>query len=227
MSESAEARVAPAPFGAISISFTSLPRASISFRRGFQELPFPSKSCKKFPRIGTYQWVTRRSGPKSNSQAAAERLSAAFRGAPRAPRTKFRAQAISKAWLLLCATLQRPSRTPEAGRDTPSSRAEKTRPASAISAPVLSVFRRLRSFSVPVCASEQPGAAAPERDTLRIIVMNLASSMRPRSHTRSARPDCLAEMSITENLHLSQDISQKHNTLRQGGGERQSAEPQR
>ncbi len=41
-----------------SLFFHFLPKASISFRRGFKMLPFFSKSCKKFPRNGTFQWVT-------------------------------------------------------------------------------------------------------------------------------------------------------------------------
>ncbi len=55
---------------AISISFLFFPRAAISFQNGFQKFQFVAKSCKKFPRFGTYQWVTRDSGRKSNSQAA-------------------------------------------------------------------------------------------------------------------------------------------------------------
>ncbi len=55
---------------AISISFLFFPRAAISFQNGFQKFQFVAKSCKKFPRFWTYQWVTRDSGRKSNSQAA-------------------------------------------------------------------------------------------------------------------------------------------------------------
>ena len=48
----------------LSISFTFLPKASISFRKRFQKFQSVSKSCKKFPRIGTYQWVTGERGQK-------------------------------------------------------------------------------------------------------------------------------------------------------------------
>ncbi len=48
-----------------SISFTFLPKASISFQKGFQKFQSVSKSCKKSPRIGTYQWVTGERGPKN------------------------------------------------------------------------------------------------------------------------------------------------------------------
>ncbi len=47
-----------------SISFTFLPKASISFQKGFQKFQSVSKICKKFPRIWTYQWVTGERGPK-------------------------------------------------------------------------------------------------------------------------------------------------------------------
>ena len=47
-----------APSRAISLSFPFLPKASISFQGAFQKFPCVAKSCKKFPRFGTYQWVT-------------------------------------------------------------------------------------------------------------------------------------------------------------------------
>ncbi len=42
----------------ISISFSFFPKASIPFRRRFKNFPIVSKSCEKFPRIWTFQWVT-------------------------------------------------------------------------------------------------------------------------------------------------------------------------
>ncbi len=66
----------------ISISFSSLPKASISFPGGFQKLPLLSKSCKKFPRIWTYQGVT---GDRSGKNLRARRPRKQRRGVRHAP----------------------------------------------------------------------------------------------------------------------------------------------
>jgi hypothetical protein len=85
-----------APDRPFSISFSSVPKASISFRGGFQKLPLLSKSCKKFPRIWTYQGVTgdkRRKKPleRADRRRRPQRAPrcAAPMSAPRAPDRPF------------------------------------------------------------------------------------------------------------------------------------------
>ncbi len=74
----------PWPGCTISICFRSFPRASISFQSGLQKFPSVSKSCKKFPRIGTYQWVTGETAEKKFAGAPIAKSSAEAGVRPRA-----------------------------------------------------------------------------------------------------------------------------------------------